>query len=72
MHDIREIIIIDHMDCGAFRLAYSEEELNKVGEYQKHVENLIRAKRTLNNKFPRLRIKLFILDANKRSVDQII
>ena len=71
LHNIKDIIIIDHLDCGAYRLAYTEDEINQVGEYNLHRQNLKTAKNTLNRKYPQLKVKLFILDPRLNNVDEI-
>ena len=62
LHDIQEIILIDHMDCAAYKMTYSSKELENGGEYNKHVENLKKAKGTINRKYPKLSVKMFIID----------
>jgi carbonic anhydrase len=62
LHNIKQIILIDHLDCGGYKLAYNKQELENDGEYNKHVENLKKAKETLNNKYPGLLVKMFIID----------
>ena len=49
LHNISEIIIIDHEKCGAFTAEYGE--LSTSDEYAKHVENLETCANTLWDKF---------------------
>ena len=71
LHNIKQIIIIDHMDCGAFNIAYGKETVEEIGEYKLHVKNLRKAKETLNEKFPQLEVLLFIIDPIELKVDRI-
>jgi len=67
LHEISEIIIIDHLSCGAYKLSYTAEQLEGDGEYNLHVENLNKAEITIKKKFPFiLKVKKFImgLDGN--------
>ena len=60
LHDISQIILIDHMNCGAYKIQY-DIELGGDIEYNKHVENLNIAKNTLSIKYPTLIIKGYII-----------
>ena len=59
LHEISVINIFDHLDCGAYRLVYTPEELMGDGEYNLHVENLNKAEAAILQKFP------FIKKVNK-------
>jgi hypothetical protein len=63
LHDIYEITIVDHMDCGAYKLRYTPQELAGDGEYKLHIENLNQAEITIKQKFP------FIKKVNKYIMD---
>jgi hypothetical protein len=52
LHSISEVNIFDHLECGAYKMVYTEEELKGDGEFKLHVENLNKAERTILNKFP--------------------
>jgi len=52
LHEITEITIFDHLDCGAYTLVYTDEELAGDGEFKLHVENLNKASETLKKKYP--------------------
>jgi len=52
LHKISEVIIYDHMECGAYTLAYTPEELEGDGEYKLHIENLNKAEATILKRFP--------------------
>ena len=43
LHDIQEVIVIDHMDCGAYKALYKELTKTDLGpndEYVRHTENI--------------------------------
>jgi carbonic anhydrase len=43
LHKIQEVIVIDHMDCGAYKALYKELDKNDLEpneEYVRHVENI--------------------------------
>jgi len=51
LHKISEVIIYDHLECGAYGLVYTPEELAGDGEYKLHIENLNKAQATLLKKY---------------------
>lgn len=52
LHQIKEVYLINHEDCGA----YGEE-----GTFKKHKKDLLFAKRIIKEKFPQLKIVSFYL-----------
>lgn len=62
LHDINEIMVIDHMDCGAYRILYDNKEMTKDEEYELHVKNLNKFKTIASKKFPSLKISTFLID----------
>jgi len=63
LHRITEINIFDHLDCGAYRLVYTPEQLAGDGAFKLHVENLNKAAATMLEKYP------FLTKVNKYIVD---
>lgn len=51
LHKISEIILIDHMQCGAYGVAYPGLTLGGEEEYNLHVENLNAAAEKLKEKY---------------------
>lgn len=73
LHKIKEIICIDHMDCGAYKaqlnggIAFT----SKYEELQKHIENLNKFRNTINTKYikeggsePKYDVKLWLMKLN--------
>lgn len=53
------------MKCGAYKLQYTPEQLAGDGEYKLHVENLIKAEKTLKEKFPFIKtVNKYIMQLN--------
>ncbi len=55
LHKIREAVLINHQDCGAY---------GKEGTYEKHIHDLIHARTKINEAFPKLEIRLYYLHLN--------
>lgn len=62
LHDIDEIIVIDHMDCGAYRILYENPNMSKEEEYQLHHKNLTKFKSIINKKYPLLKVTTFLIN----------
>ena len=84
LHDISEIIIIDHMHCGAYKEHYATaypDGMTDEEEYQLHIENLDIATNTIFGKFnptdgtvakiTDLKITTYILAIDACSMDKI-
>lgn len=62
LHNIDEVIVVDHMDCGAYRILYDNPSMSKEEEYKLHRKNLHEFKSLINKKFPSLRVTLLLID----------
>jgi len=58
LHGIKEVYLIHHLDCGAYggRQAFKNIKTEKA----RHLSNLAKAKKIINKKFPRLKVKRVI------------
>ena len=61
LHNIDEVIVVDHMDCGAYRILYDNPSMSKEEEYKLHQKNLHEFKSLINKKFPSLRVTLLLI-----------
>jgi hypothetical protein len=67
LHKIKEIICIDHMDCGAFKAQLNDgKAFTKYDELKKHIENLNTFRMTINSKYinddkPKYSVKLWLM-----------
>jgi carbonic anhydrase len=62
LHDVNEIIVIDHMDCGAYRILYDNEQMSKEEEYDLHRKNLNKFRTIMNKKFPELKVTTLLVN----------
>lgn len=65
LHHVKELIVVDHRDCGAFKIVFGPES---IGE-RKRETNLHRAlqrelRTQVNARFPMLRTQLLLMDLN--------
>jgi len=69
LHSITEISIFDHLECSAYKIVYSEEELAGDGEFKLHVENLDKAEKTILHKYPFItKVNKYIFDLNFKPI----
>ena len=60
LHKFREIIFIDHIDCGAYKNFYPDIKSFEE-EIVHHRENLQKTRDTLKEKFPDFNFKAFLM-----------
>jgi hypothetical protein len=62
LHQITEVDLFDHLNCGAYTLVYTPEEIAN-NEFQLHVENLNKAEATILKKYPFVtKVRKYIFD----------
>lgn len=54
LHHIKQLIVFDHMDCGAYQLLYPDIELNTEEERQLHIKNINKFIKKVRKIFPKL------------------
>jgi carbonic anhydrase len=64
LHQIDEIIFIDHMGCGAYKIFYNNPDLKEKDELELHKINFNKIKETMKNKYPEIKIKTLLMDLN--------
>jgi len=62
LHKINKIIVIDHMDCGAYKLFYPNMKSNSEEERLLHIKNIKIFVDKLRNIFPQLEHDAYIID----------
>jgi carbonic anhydrase len=62
LHNIKQVIVVNHRDCGAAKIAYGEAKVaNPAVEKETHKEALLEFRRQLNEKFPALGTQLGLM-----------
>jgi hypothetical protein len=73
LHDIHKIVIVDHMNCGAYKVQYPTLIMGSIEEYQQHVINLRVAKEQLILKYEdKYEIETYILSIDGCTLTQIV
>ena len=61
LHKIKKLIVINHKDCGAAKIANKEKKFNTKIESKIHKESFRIIKKTLKKKYPSLKVNFKIL-----------
>ena len=62
LHNIKKVIVVNHRDCGAAKIAYGEDKVaNPAVETETHKEALLEFRRQLNEKFPAMGAQLSLM-----------
>ena len=66
LHKIEKLIVINHIDCGAAKIANQKTEFNTFNEIKIHLESFIKIKKTIKRKFPKLKIEFYLMSLDKK------
>ncbi len=62
LHHIRRVIVIDHRDCGAYKLVLGEDHLKDARtEKQAHTVELRKLKHQIREKYPELEVEMRLM-----------
>jgi carbonic anhydrase len=64
LHKIDRLIVINHQDCGAAKIANSKKEFNNKVETDIHKVSFKKLKSSLRKKFPKLKIEFNVMALN--------
>ncbi len=66
LHNIRKLIVINHIDCGAAKIINGKKEFSKVNETEIHRISFQKIKKIFKKKYPKLKIELKLISLNKK------
>ena len=66
LHKIEKLIVINHTDCGAAKIANGKKEFNSSNENKIHKASFNKLKRIVKKKFPKLKIDLNVMSINRK------
>jgi carbonic anhydrase len=56
LHKISKLIVLNHKDCGAAKIANKKKQFNSLIENKIHKESFINLKKRLKKKYPNLKV----------------
>ena len=62
LHDITDVIVLDHIQCGAYKIFYNSPSIARADEIALHHQNFIIFKQTINQKYPHLNVSSYLMD----------
>ena len=66
LHNIKKLIVINHRDCGAAKIANGNKIFDKSNETKIHKASFVEIKKKFKKKYPRLKIELKLISLNKK------
>ena len=66
LHKIEKLIVINHTDCGAAKIANGKKEFNSLNEDRIHKLSFNKLKKIVKKKFPKLKIDLNLMSINRK------
>jgi hypothetical protein len=63
LHYIRRVVVLDHRDCGAYKLVLGPDAIrDRASETRAHAEHLTRLRADIRAEYPTLRVDLLLMD----------
>ena len=66
LHKIEKLIVINHRDCGAAKIANGKKEFSLVNENHIHKNSFQSLKKILKKKFPKLKVDFNLMGLDKK------
>lgn len=69
LHDIKDIIVIDHMDCGAYKMFYNKTKIPREEEINLHKKNFQTFKYLIKQSYPELKVLTYLMDIDGKIIE---
>ena len=66
LHNIKKLIVINHLDCGAAKIINGKKEFSKINELKVHKNSFKKIKKIFKKKYPKLSIELKIISLKSK------
>ena len=66
LHKIEKLIVINHKDCGAAKIANGNKEFSPVNEKNIHKESFSKIKKQIKKRFPKLKVELNLISLDSK------
>ena len=66
LHKIEKLIVINHKDCGAAKIANGKKEFSPVNEKKIHEESFSKIKKQIKKRFPKLKVELNLISLDSK------
>jgi carbonic anhydrase len=68
LHKIEKLIVINHKDCGAARIANGKKEFNPENEKKIHQNSFSKIKKEIKKRFPKLKVELNLIALDSKVI----
>ena len=66
LHKIEKLIVINHKDCGAAKIANGKKVFSPANEKKIHQESFTKIKKQVTKKFPKLKVELNLISLDSK------
>ena len=66
LHKIEKLIVINHKDCGAAKIANGKKVFNIINEKKIHKDSFSKLKKKIKKRFPRLKVDLNLMSLESK------
>ena len=66
LHKIEKLIVINHKDCGATKIANGKKNFTPANEKKIHQESFTIIKKKIKNRFPKLKVELNLMSLDSK------
>ena len=66
IHRIEKLIVINHKDCGAAKIAYGKKEFTPANEKKIHKDSFYKIKKQIKKRFPKLKVELNLISLDSK------
>ena len=66
LHKIEKLIVINHKDCGAAKIANGKKDFSPDNEKKIHIESFSKIKKQIKKRFPKLKVELNLISLDSK------
>ena len=66
LHKIVKLIVINHKDCGAAKIANGKKEISPANEKKIHQQAFLKIKKQIKKRFPKLKVELNLISLDNK------
>jgi carbonic anhydrase len=68
LHKIEKLIVINHKDCGAAKIANGKKEFSPENEKKIHQDSFSKLKKEIKKRFPKLKVELNLITLDSKVI----
>ena len=68
LHKIEKLIVINHKDCGAAKIANGKKEFSPENEKNIHQDSFSKLKKEIKKRFPKLKVELNLIALDSKVI----